>query len=75
MSETHGPELESSERDEAIRAEAQERAEACAEEIKLVMEKHRCQIVPMLTSEPVGEGPTMRQLLGATYGILPEMGE
>lgn len=75
MSEAPKMELESSERDEAVRAEAQERAEACAEEIKLVLEKHRCQIVPMLTSEPVGDGPTMRQLLGATYGILPEMNE
>lgn len=75
MSETNGPELESAERDEAIRAEAQMRAEACSEEIKLILEKFRCQIVPMLTSEPVGEGPTMRQLLGATYGILPSMVE
>lgn len=50
---------------------AKARARECSNEIQGVLAKHRCQIVPMLTSEPVGHGPATRALIGATYGILP----
>ena len=54
---------------------AKKRASICSSEIQDLLEKHQCQIVPMLTSEPVGTGPSMKMMLGATYGILPEMDE
>ena len=59
--------------EEAVRAEAKERAEQCSREIQDVLGKYQCRIVPMLTSEPVGSGPGAKALMGATYGILPEV--
>ena len=54
-------------------AQAKARAATCSAAIQALLEKHQCQIVPMLTSEPVGTGPSMKMMLGATYGILPEV--
>jgi len=56
-------------------AEARARADACAKEVAAVLTKHSCNIVPMLASEGVGQGPGMKLLLSATYGILPTVAE
>jgi len=60
---------------EAMREEARQRAVECSGEIEDVLRRFQCRIQPMLTSEPVGTGPGMKMLLGATYGILPEIVE
>lgn len=64
--------------DEAAKAEAEARAEVCSEEIRAVLDKHRCQIAAAPTYEPVGSGPTTKLLIGTAIGILalpPESGE
>lgn len=58
--------------EEALRADAKLRAEACNAEVQAALGKYSCRIAPMLTSEPVGTGPSTRMLIGATYGILPD---
>ena len=60
---------------ETPEAQAKVRAAACNAAIQDLLIKFRCQIVPMLTSESVGTGPSMKMMLGATYGILPELDE
>jgi hypothetical protein len=57
------------------RDEAKERAEQCHREVQDVLAKYACRIQPMLTQEAVGNGPGMKVMLGATYGILPEVVE
>lgn len=57
------------------RREAMERAEACSQALSTVLEKFQCQIVPMLTQEPVGSGPTVKLLMGATCGVQPMTNE
>lgn len=52
--------------------QAHARAQTCHRELQDVLDRHRCRLVPMLTSEPVGSGPGARALVGATYGILPD---
>ena len=57
------------------RLEAKARAESCAQALSEVLETFQCQIVPMLTQEQVGAGPSAKMLIGTTYGILPTISE
>lgn len=53
------------------REEARKRAETCGKEIEAVLRKHRCRIVPFLTTpEPVGTDGS-KIMLGASFGIYP----
>lgn len=53
---------------------AQERANACVQEINEVLAKHRCVIIPYLDSpEPVGgTDPVRKIIVSASYGIQAE---
>ena len=51
--------------------QARLRAQRCMTTIQKVLQDHGCSIVPMLNSEQVGQGPTTRMLVAATYFIMP----
>lgn len=46
------------------------RAAACGREIDAALRRHNCQLVPMLTAEPVGNGSKV--LTSATIQVAPQ---
>jgi adenosylmethionine-8-amino-7-oxononanoate aminotransferase len=49
----------------------QQRARECFEEIKKVLDKHSCRILPFISEpEPVGQDAA-KMLISASYGIVP----
>lgn len=56
------------------RIEASTRAAACHDEIKRVLARFRCRLVPVINPpEPIGTEPVSGIIVRASYGILPEV--
>lgn len=43
----------------------------CHKAIQEALQKHRCQLMPVLTSEPVGGEPVAKAIVSAAYDIYP----
>jgi len=53
------------------RDQMRQRAEDCGKEIHEVLTRHRCRIIPYLTTpEPVGQDGS-RAIIGAAFGVFP----